>query len=209
MLGGSLFPDQVLAPNRLVAISNVTILFAQVADALARYESDEGVVHAELMALVETTRNVVALEGGAVVRLQGNGVMAVFADRTAAVRVVLGLRETAPTAGLALHAGPARMTNIGGRLDYFGRTLHVAETMGQRARPRELLVGEAILTEPALADLLRRGVRSLGYLRIGTTLAERLVTDGASQQPTAERPTAGSRTGGSDAPAPIAGSRAG
>ena len=168
-----LFPDQVLSPSCLVSVSRVTILFAQVADALDRYEEDEMRVHAELMSLAEAVRQVIAVEGGALVRVQGNGVMAVFADQTAAVRVVMSLRRGMPTAGLALHAGPAQMTTIGGRLDYFGRTLHLAEMMGQRARPTETLVGESILQDARLAALVRDGTTSLGYVTIGTTIAER------------------------------------
>ena len=53
--------------------------------------------------------------------------------------------------------------------------------MGQRARTRELLVGDTLLAEPRLAGLLRRGMRSDGYLRIGTTLAERLVLEGGDE----------------------------
>ena len=71
------------------------------------------------------------------------------------------------------------MTTIGGRLDYFGRTAHVVETMGRRARRAEILVGETIARDPQLAPWIHEGTRSLGYVNIGVGLAERLSVDRA------------------------------
>lgn len=169
-----LFPEQVLAPDRLVSVSEVALVFAQVADALDRYQANEGEVHRQLVHISEGLQRAASLEGGAVVRLQGDGVMAVFTDRAAALRAALAFADPRAAVAVAIHAGPARMTTIGGHLDYFGRTLHVAEHMGRAARAGEILVGEPILATASLVPLLRARTEALGFLDVGATLVARV-----------------------------------
>lgn len=169
-----LFPEQVLAPERLVSVSEVALVFAQVGDALDRYQADEGEVHRQLVAISEGLQRAATLEGGAVVRLQGDGVMAVFTDRAAALRAALAFADPRSNVAISIHAGPARMTTIGGHLDYFGRTLHVAEHMGRVSQAGEILVGEPILATASLVPLLRARTEPLGFLDVGATLVARV-----------------------------------
>ncbi|MEQ8457825.1 MAG: protein kinase [Sandaracinaceae bacterium] len=171
-----LFPDQVLAPERLVAIADVALLFARVVDALDRFEREETEVHRELVALSSEVEAAAHLEGGALVKLHGDGVMAVFSDRVAAVRAALRVTRPDATVGLGLHAGPARMTSIGGQLDYFGKTLHLAEHISRVAHAGELVVSEALLEDPRMVALFAEGTETLGYVRVGSLLAGRLRT---------------------------------
>jgi len=169
-----LFPDQVLAPDRLVAIADVALLFARVSDALDRFEREETEVHRELVALSSEVEQAAHLEGGALVKLHGDGVMAVFSDRVAAVRAALRIARPDATVGLGLHAGPARMTSIGGQLDYFGKTLHLAEHISRAAHAGELVVSDALLEDPRMSPLLGAQLEARGYLRVGSLLAGRL-----------------------------------
>ena len=165
--------EQVLAPERLVAISDVALLFVRVVDAIRRYEREEAEVHRELLSLSVQVHDAASLEGGALVKLQGDGVMAVFSDRVAAARAALRLvREGGPA--MALHAGAARMTSIGGQLDYFGKTLHVAEHLSRWANAGELLVSEVLLSDGAIVTLLTAPLELSGYARVGDVLASRL-----------------------------------
>ncbi|MEZ4340322.1 MAG: protein kinase [Sandaracinaceae bacterium] len=166
-----LFPEQVLAPERLVAISDVALLFARITDAASRYEREESAMHAELIALSHEVDAAAQLEGGALVKLAGDGVMAVFCDRVAATRAALRLDP--PKVGVALHAGPARMTTIGRQLDYFGKTVHLAEEMSRWAEPGEALVSEAVLADPDIAALLRERTAVRGHFCLGHLLVSR------------------------------------
>ena len=166
-----LFPDQLLAPERLVAVSDVALLFARVADAMSRYEREEARVHGELLALARDVESAAKLEGGALVKLEGDGVMAVFSDRVAAARAALRIER--PDVGLSLHAGPARMTTIARQLDYFGKTLHVAEHISRWADAGELLVSEALLASAPIAAMLTERAAVSGYLHVGNELVTR------------------------------------
>jgi len=173
-----LFPDQLLAPERLVAVSDVALLFARVADAMSRYEREEAKVHGELLALARDVESAAKLEGGALVKLEGDGVMAVFSDRVAAARAALRIER--PDVGLSLHAGPARMTTIARQLDYFGKTLHVAEHISRWAEGGELLVSEGLLASAPIAAMLTERAAVSGYLRVGNELVTRARRTGTS-----------------------------
>lgn len=166
-----LFPDRVLAPDRLVAVSDVALLFARVADAAERYEREEAQVHQELLALSQEVKAAATLEGGALVKLEGDGVMAVFSDRVAAARAAMSLHR--PSTGDAVHAGPARMTTVARQLDCFGKTLHLAEHISRCAEGGELLVSESLLGEAEIARLLAQRTALRGYLRVGSLLVSR------------------------------------
>ncbi|MFK7991315.1 MAG: protein kinase [Sandaracinaceae bacterium] len=170
----ALFPEQVLAPEQLVSISNTALLFASVPSALSRYEEDEAAVHRELLALSQRVEASAAVEGGALVKLHGDGVMAVFSDRVAAVRAAMNVVRGNSSVTVAAHAGPARMTTVGGRLDYFGHTIHLGEQMSRLAAPGELLLSEPLMADPALAPLVQASTRALGYLQVGRSIVGRL-----------------------------------
>jgi serine/threonine protein kinase len=169
----ALFPEQVLSPERMVAVSDVAFVLAKVANALTRYEREEAEVHRALVALTEDVRRAAEAEGGSLVELSGDGALAVFSDRVAAVRAALALSVPVGV-GVGVHAGAARMTSVGGRLGYFGKTRHLSEQLAASAQPGELLVSEALFADPALAPLLLGECDVLGYARVGATLGARL-----------------------------------
>ena len=154
-----------------MAVSDVALLFARIADAATRYEDEEVEVHRELLALSHEVREAARLEGGALVKLEGDEVMAVFSDRVAAARAATRLAQ--PNVGIALHAGPARMTTIARQLD-FGKTLHLAEHISRWAEGNELLVSEEVLADPRIAFLIADRGEVRGYLRVGSVLVSRV-----------------------------------
>ncbi|MGE0788168.1 MAG: protein kinase [Sandaracinaceae bacterium] len=166
-----LFPEQVLAPDRLVAVSDVALLFARITDAAVRYEREEAAMHAALLALSDEVQSAARLEGGALVKLEGDGVMAVFADRLAAARAALRLGPE--RLGVALHAGPARMTTVGRQLDYFGKTVHLAEYMSRWADGGELLVSDSLLGDPDILSLFEQRTAVRGHFHLGSLLVSR------------------------------------
>ncbi len=89
-----LFPGELLAPGQLATVSMVTFLVTALdpdqADALYLAQGDAGafgVIHEHFRRLGDAIRD----GGGAVIKTQGDGVLASFGEVTAAVRTALEL----------------------------------------------------------------------------------------------------------------------
>ena len=141
-----LFPGEILAPGQLATVSTVTFLVTALdptqADALYQRLGDArafGVIHEHFRRLGDAIRQ----GGGAVVKTQGEGLVASFSDVTAAVRTALELpgRLAADEATrplrlrIGVHRGPALAATINDQLDYFGTTARQAAAT-LRSRPR-------------------------------------------------------------------------
>src|SRR5262249_8485353 len=101
---------------------------------------------------------------GAVVKTQGEGVLASFSDVAAAVRTALDLpRELSRgevTRALRLrvgvHRGPALAATLNDQLEYFGTTTRQALPTLHHARPGEVVLTRAVAADPAVAALLNQ-----------------------------------------------------
>jgi class 3 adenylate cyclase len=160
-----LFPGEVLAPGRLATVSTVTFLVTALdptqADALYRDLGDVrafGVIHEHFRRLGDAIRR----GGGAVVKTQGEGLIASFSDVTAAVRTALELaghlaaeEATRPLRlRIGVHRGPALATTVNDQLDYFGATARQAARALDSARAGELVLTQAVAADPEVAALL-------------------------------------------------------
>ena len=56
---------------------------------------------------------------------------------------------------LAVHRGPAMVTTLNDRLDYFGNSVHLARQLLAIAGPRELLMTDAVAGLEEVSALLR------------------------------------------------------
>jgi serine/threonine protein kinase/class 3 adenylate cyclase len=139
-----LFPQQILSPEELIGISQVALLCAEVPDAGGRYQThDDRLVHADLIELQRQVTEAAEAEGGALVKLQLEGVLAVFADPAAATRASIRLLSAMKgEVRASVHAGTAMLTTINQRLDYFGRTVFTAAELLREARAGEVVVSE-------------------------------------------------------------------
>jgi class 3 adenylate cyclase len=160
-----LFPGEVLSPGQLVSVATVTFvvtdldqaggLYTELGDARAF-----GLVHEHFRLLEGRIRR----GGGALVKTVGEGVLAAFSDTAAAVETALDLQgllaASEMTRGLrlraAVHRGPALAATLNDHLDYFGSTLGQAARILQEARGGEVLLTEAVASDPEVAALLRR-----------------------------------------------------
>jgi eukaryotic-like serine/threonine-protein kinase len=160
-----LFPGELLAPGQLATVSMVTFLVTALdtdqADALYQSQGDArafGVIHEHFRRLGDAIRD----GGGAVVKTQGDGVVASFGDVTAAVRTALELSSClavdASTRPLRLrigvHRGPTLAATLNDQLDYFGATARQAAGTLQYARGDEMILTRAVAADPEVATLL-------------------------------------------------------
>jgi serine/threonine protein kinase/class 3 adenylate cyclase len=157
-----LFPSEVLAPGRLVSIATVTLLVTNVEGAEGLYAElgdarAFGLIHEHLQQLDACIRR----EGGAVVKAQGEGVLAAFNESVSAVRAALSLPRTVPVGGRNLrvragvHRGPAMVATLNDHLDYFGTTVQTAGRLPDLIQGGQLALGGAVATDPQVAALLQ------------------------------------------------------
>lgn len=171
-----LFPGELLSPSQLVGISNVALLIAELADTILVSPShdDERADYRALMDLQQRVTEAAGIEGGALVKLHGAGVLAVFTGRAAALRSALTIARD-PTIRAAVHAGPTMMTTINQRLDYFGNTVQIAEQLLACANGGEIVLSEDIAMAPGVGSLVKSETQPVGV--VGTsdgTLAQRV-----------------------------------
>ncbi|HZW30138.1 MAG TPA: protein kinase, partial [Isosphaeraceae bacterium] len=160
-----LFPGEILAPGQLATVSTVTLLVTALdpaqADALYQELGDARaftVIHEHFQRLGEAIRQ----GGGAVVKTQGEGLLASFSDVSAAVRTALHLpgqlargeatRSLRLRAGI--HRGPALAATLNDQLDYFGTTARLAAATLQYACGGQLVMTQAVAADPEVAALL-------------------------------------------------------
>ncbi|MGE3806219.1 MAG: adenylate/guanylate cyclase domain-containing protein, partial [Gemmataceae bacterium] len=159
-----LFPDEVLAPGQLIGVANVSLVVTDLVDSTKLYEElgDNkafGLIHAHFNLLGER----IAREGGAVIKVQGDGLVATFPEPLAAVRAALefgkDLAGNATTRNLALrvavHRGPALVATLNDHLDYFGSTMNLAGKLTEHAGAGELILSQAVAGDPAVAEFLQ------------------------------------------------------
>ena len=161
-----LFSDQVLRPGDEVSISQVALMFTDLAGSTNLYDrvGDAGAYHlvrehfAFLAAIVRKHR-------GAVVKTIGDAVMAAFADPADAMRAGLavqrqvddfrrqsGLGEVAIKVGL--HSGACIAVTLDDRLDYFGTMVNLAARLQGLARSGEVVVSGSMFEDPGVAQVL-------------------------------------------------------
>ncbi len=169
-----LFPGELLAPSQLVGLSNAALVMVELADELFAADSEQTGYRA-LMDLQALVTDAAGAEGGALVKLHGAGVLAVFTGRVAALRAALGVMRRADSIRAAVHSGPTMMTTINQRLDYFGRTVHVAGHLLASANAGDLVFSEQIASAPGVAQLISGATSPAGVVSAPDgTLAHRV-----------------------------------
>jgi class 3 adenylate cyclase len=163
-----LFPSEVLSPGQLVRVATVTLLVTALDQAGHLYQ-DLGDAKAfalfreHFLRLDECIRR----EGGALVKTVGEGVLAAFNESAAAVRAGLALQAMPLADGtrnlhvcVGIHRGAAMAATLNGQLDYFGTTVSQVHQLPQLARGGEVILTQAVATDPEVAELLRaRGLQ--------------------------------------------------
>ena len=159
-----LFPGEVLASGRLVAVGRTAFLIAAVQGA-RQLMQDLGDARAfEIMLkLIEKIEDAVAAEGGAMVKTANGAVLCAFDSAASAARAAVTLRdrlnlECELDVHIVVHQGPAVAATVDGRLDYFGQTVESALDLCPFASSSEVLLSTEVAEDPhVIADLTGRG----------------------------------------------------
>jgi serine/threonine protein kinase len=165
-----LFPSEVLAPGQLATVSMVSLMVTALdqerVDELYRERGDVlafGAIHEHIQAESALVR----AGGGAVVKTLDEGILATFDDVERAVKTALELLGREEHAGgadrlrtrISIHRGATLAATVNDQLDYFGATARLAAKVVRSARTGELVLTEAVSSDPGVAVLLNsRGI---------------------------------------------------
>jgi hypothetical protein len=89
-------------------------------------------------------------------KIVGQGVVAVFCDPLACIRAALALPEQpfCKNVRLAAHRGPALVTTVNGRLEYFGQVMQALEAVALGTPRGSLGLSDAIVSDPGVVAML-------------------------------------------------------
>ena len=166
-----LFPDQALAPGRLMAVTQASLLVAQVDDAQTLFrdlgDSKAFPVAARFYELV----GALAKEyGGSLIKIFGGLAIAGFELPGQAVEAALALQTAIDkdivTSGLkcrvAVHRGPMMALTQAGRLDYFGQNVELALAVAAATTPLVVALTQAVCQDLGVAERLQTIPDQLG-----------------------------------------------
>jgi len=152
-----LYRTDTLAVDQGLKILNLTFLFTDLKGSTELYARVGDLVAYELVrGHFRLLTEIVAAEGGAMVKTIGDAVMATFPSPERALAAALRMRASIGAVGqetrredlilkIGIHEGPCLAVMLNDRLDYFGQTVNIA------ARVQELAVSEAIFaTKPVV-----------------------------------------------------------
>ncbi len=164
-----LFPGECLAPDQLVQVEQVTLLFTRLDHAQELYfELGDSQAFARLHEHFRRLDGLIRREGGSLVKTVAEGACAVFTEPVMAIRAALAIRELdEPQLRVAVHRGPAMVATINDHLDYFGSTVSITAqlldalpTPQASSRPR-IIVSDSIASDPQVVTAVSRAQHHL------------------------------------------------
>jgi class 3 adenylate cyclase len=156
----------VLDVRQRFSITSLTFLFTDLKGSTALYERVGDLAAYDLVhAHFEGLTDIVASEGGAVVKTIGDAVMATFPSPHKAVSAALHMREAMDRLNderksddillkIGIHQGPCLAVNSNDRQDYFGQTVNVAARVQKLAVSRTIVASGSVVEDSQTSRLL-------------------------------------------------------
>jgi eukaryotic-like serine/threonine-protein kinase len=158
-----LFPDQQLAPGRLMSITQATLVVAQIDDAQTLFHAlGDSKAFPVAARFFEQVAALAREYGGSLVKTFGGLAIAAFERPGPGVEAALAIQagvDTHPlTNGLrcriAVHRGPMMALTQGGRLDYFGQNVELALAIAAATPPATVSLTQAVCQDVAVSEHL-------------------------------------------------------
>ncbi|KMO29467.1 adenylate/guanylate cyclase domain-containing protein [Methylobacterium aquaticum] len=173
-----LYRTDTLDIDQRLKILSLTFLFTDLKGSTALYARVGDLVAYDLVrAHFQILHEIVAAEGGAVVKTIGDAVMATFIGPHRAVAAALRMRAAMQDLNrergaddlvlkIGLHEGPCLAVSLNDRQDYFGQTVNVAARVQQLAASGGIFATDTVLRHPQAArHLAETGVSARAELR--------------------------------------------
>jgi class 3 adenylate cyclase len=161
-----IYRTDTLDVDQRLKITSLTFLFTDLKGSTELYERVGDLVAFDLVREhFRTLNDIVATEGGAVVKTIGDAVMATFLTPDHALAAALKMREAMrrlnETHGredlllkIGIHEGPCLAVNLNERQDYFGQTVNIASRVQGLAMSRSILATAPVVHNPRSASVL-------------------------------------------------------
>jgi class 3 adenylate cyclase len=161
-----LYRTDTLDMNQGLKITSMTFLFTDLKGSTELYERVGDLVAYDLVrAHFRVLNEVVAGQGGAVVKTIGDAVMATFPTPERALGAALRMREAMHTLNqesgredltlkIGMHEGPCLAVTLNDRLDYFGQTVNIAARVQGLALSRSIYATQPVIENPLATRLM-------------------------------------------------------
>jgi class 3 adenylate cyclase/tRNA A-37 threonylcarbamoyl transferase component Bud32 len=158
-----LFPDQALAPGKLLAVTQATLVVAQLDDAQRLFaELGDSKAFPVATRFFDSVASIAKEYGGTLVKTFGGLALAAFERPGPAVDAALAIQAAVDahplTAGrgtrVVVHRGPMMALTQGGRLDYFGQNVELALSTVSSVPPATVGLTSAVCQDIAVAERL-------------------------------------------------------
>jgi len=148
--------------DQRLKITSLSFLFTDLKGSTELYERVGDLVAYDLVrAHFRILNQIVAAEGGAVVKTIGDAVMATFPTPDRAMAAALKMREALKDfkddllLKIGIHEGPCLAVLLNDRQDYFGRTVNIAARVQGLATSRSIFATRRVVTDSEASKLLR------------------------------------------------------
>lgn len=164
-----IYRTDTLAVDQRLKITSLTFLFTDLKGSTELYERVGDLVAFDLVREhFRTLNEIVAAEGGAVVKTIGDAVMATFLTPDHALAAALRMREAMRKLNaskgrdelllkIGIHEGPCLAVTLNERQDYFGQTVNIASRVQGLALSPSILATNSVISNPKSVSLLEAG----------------------------------------------------
>lgn len=167
MLSNQTFRDiyrtDTLDVDQGLKITSLTFLFTDLKGSTELYERVGDIVAYDLVREhFRVLNEIVAAQGGAVVKTIGDAVMATFPTPDRALAAALRMRQSVRDLKkdllikIGIHEGPCLAVTLNDRLDYFGQTVNIAARVQGLADERAIFATKPVVQHPQVAKLIEQ-----------------------------------------------------
>ena len=161
-----IYRTSTLDVDQRLKITSLTFLFTDLKGSTELYDRVGDLAAFDLVrAHFRTLQEIVALEGGAVVKTIGDAVMATFPTPDRAVAAALKMRDAMRRLEassdqedlllkIGIHEGPCLAVTLNERQDYFGQTVNIAARVQGLASSRSIFATGPVVEHLDVAQLL-------------------------------------------------------
>jgi class 3 adenylate cyclase len=156
-----IYRTDTLDVDQGLKITSLTFLFTDLKGSTELYERVGDLVAFDLVREhFRVLNDIVAAQGGAVVKTIGDAVMATFPTPDRALASALKMRESVRALKkdllikIGIHEGPCLAVTLNDRLDYFGQTVNIAARVQGLANERAIYATKPVVEHPQVAQLI-------------------------------------------------------
>ncbi len=156
-----IYRTDTLDVDQGLKITSLTFLFTDLKGSTELYDRVGDIVAYDLVREhFRVLNEIVASEGGAVVKTIGDAVMATFPTPDRALAAALRMRESVRDLKkdllikIGIHEGPCLAVTLNDRLDYFGQTVNIAARVQSLADSRAIFATKSVVDNPHVSKML-------------------------------------------------------